>query len=38
MEEGRKSINGDDIIWFLGTLGFVEYVEPLMLYLMKQVV
>ncbi|CAD6271130.1 unnamed protein product [Miscanthus lutarioriparius] len=35
MEEGRKSINGDDIIWFLGTLGFVEYVEPLMLYLMK---
>ncbi|XP_066360611.1 nuclear transcription factor Y subunit B-4-like [Miscanthus floridulus] len=34
-EEGRKSINGDDIIWSLGTLGFVEYVEPLMLYLMK---
>jgi nuclear transcription Y subunit beta len=34
-EEGRKVINGDDIIWSLGTLGFVEYVEPLMLYLKK---
>jgi nuclear transcription Y subunit beta len=33
MKERRKTINGDDIIWSLGTLGFEEYVEPLKIYL-----
>ncbi|KAJ1264180.1 hypothetical protein BS78_09G243100 [Paspalum vaginatum] len=33
MKEKRKTINGDDLIWSLGTLGFEEYVEPLKLYL-----
>ncbi|KAK3134779.1 hypothetical protein QOZ80_5BG0410620 [Eleusine coracana subsp. coracana] len=33
MNEKRKTINGDDLIWSLGTLGFEEYVEPLKLYL-----
>uniref|UniRef100_A0A804R3A7 Transcription factor CBF/NF-Y/archaeal histone domain-containing protein n=1 Tax=Zea mays TaxID=4577 RepID=A0A804R3A7_MAIZE len=31
--ERRKTINDDDIIWSLGTLGFEEYVEPLKIYL-----
>jgi nuclear transcription Y subunit beta len=31
MKEKRKTINGDDLIWSLGTLGF-EYVDPLKLY------
>jgi histone H3/H4 len=33
MKEKRKTINGDDLIWSLGTLGFEEYVDPLKLYL-----
>ncbi|XP_066362525.1 nuclear transcription factor Y subunit B-4-like [Miscanthus floridulus] len=33
MKERRKTINGDDIIWSLGTLGFEEYVEALKIYL-----
>ncbi|TVU20254.1 hypothetical protein EJB05_36456, partial [Eragrostis curvula] len=33
MKEKRKTINGDDLIWSLGTLGFEDYVEPLKLYL-----
>ncbi|KVI00530.1 nuclear transcription factor Y subunit B-7-like [Cynara cardunculus var. scolymus] len=33
--EKRKTINGDDIIWAITTLGFEEYVEPLKLYLVK---
>ena len=33
MKEKRKTINGDDLIWSLGTLGFEEYVEPLKHYL-----
>ncbi|XP_020398603.1 nuclear transcription factor Y subunit B-4 [Zea mays] len=33
VKERRKTINGDDIIWSLGTLGFEEYVEPLKIYL-----
>ncbi|XP_039008064.1 nuclear transcription factor Y subunit B-7-like [Hibiscus syriacus] len=33
--EKRKTINGDDIIWAITTLGFEEYVEPLKLYLSK---
>ncbi|PVH61991.1 hypothetical protein PAHAL_3G173000 [Panicum hallii] len=33
MKEKRKTINGDDLIWSMGTLGFEEYVEPLKHYL-----
>ncbi|XVE86507.1 hypothetical protein DITRI_Ditri18aG0039100 [Diplodiscus trichospermus] len=33
--EKRKTINGDDIIWAITTLGFEEYVGPLKLYLTK---
>lgn len=33
--EKRKTINGDDIIWAITTLGFEEYVEPLKCYLQK---
>ncbi|OAY69158.1 Nuclear transcription factor Y subunit B-4, partial [Ananas comosus] len=31
--EKRKTINGDDLLWAMGTLGFEDYVEPLKLYL-----
>jgi nuclear transcription Y subunit beta len=34
-QEKRKTINGDDILWALGTLGFEEYIEPLRIYLQK---
>ncbi|CAL0305267.1 unnamed protein product [Lupinus luteus] len=33
--ENRKTINGDDIIWAITTLGFENYVEPLKFYLHK---
>ncbi|KAL6848701.1 hypothetical protein ACP4OV_021284 [Aristida adscensionis] len=33
MKEKRKTINGEDLIWSMGTLGFEDYVEPLKLYL-----
>lgn len=33
--EKRKTINGDDIIWAITTLGFDDYVEPLKTYLVK---
>lgn len=33
--EKRKTINGEDLLWALGTLGFEEYVEPLKLFLQK---
>ncbi|XP_057971655.1 nuclear transcription factor Y subunit B-1 [Malania oleifera] len=33
--EKRKTINGDDIIWAITTLGFEDYVSPLQLYLNK---
>ncbi|KAK9292426.1 hypothetical protein L1049_020396 [Liquidambar formosana] len=33
--EKRKTINGDDIIWAITTLGFEDYVNPLKLYLHK---
>ncbi|KAG9155087.1 hypothetical protein Leryth_011063 [Lithospermum erythrorhizon] len=33
--EKRKTINGDDIIWAITTLGFEDYVSPLKLYLQK---
>ena len=33
--EKRKTINGDDLLWAMSTLGFEEYVEPLKIYLAK---
>lgn len=33
--ERRKTINGEDILFAMATLGFDNYVEPLKLYLMK---
>ena len=33
--EKRKTINGDDLLWALSTLGFEEYVDPLKLFLTK---
>ncbi|KAJ9528346.1 hypothetical protein QJQ45_014314 [Haematococcus lacustris] len=33
--EKRKTINGDDLLWSMTTLGFEDYVEPLKLYLQK---
>lgn len=33
--EKRKTINGDDLLWAMSTLGFEEYVEPLKVYLAK---
>ena len=35
MQEKRKTINGDDLLWAMSTLGFDKYVEPLKLYLSK---
>ncbi|CAA9997589.1 unnamed protein product [Nesidiocoris tenuis] len=33
--EKRKTINGEDILFAMTTLGFDNYVEPLKIYLMK---
>ncbi|RAL51571.1 hypothetical protein DM860_011073 [Cuscuta australis] len=33
--EKRKTINGDDILWAITTLGFEDYVSPLKIYLNK---
>lgn len=35
MQEKRKTINGDDLLWAMSTLGFDKYVEPLKIYLGK---
>lgn len=35
LREKRKTINGDDLLWAMQTLGFEDYVEPLQLYLTK---
>ncbi|CAL9044967.1 unnamed protein product [Musa banksii] len=34
-KEKRKTVNGDDICWALGTLGFDDYAEPMRRYLHK---
>ena len=34
-QEKRKTINGDDLLWAMGTLGFDRYLEPLKTYLTK---
>ncbi|KAA8523550.1 hypothetical protein F0562_009973 [Nyssa sinensis] len=33
--EKRKTINGDDLLWAMTTLGFEDYVEPLKIYLLR---
>lgn len=33
--EKRKTINGDDLLWAMTTLGFEDYIEPLKIYLQK---
>ncbi|XP_010528129.1 PREDICTED: nuclear transcription factor Y subunit B-8-like isoform X2 [Tarenaya hassleriana] len=33
--EKRKTINGDDLLWAMATLGFEDYIEPLKIYLMR---
>ena len=33
--EKRKTINGDDILWAMSTLGFDKYIDPLKLYLAR---
>ncbi|XP_020591112.1 nuclear transcription factor Y subunit B-3-like [Phalaenopsis equestris] len=33
--EKRKTINGDDLLWAMTTLGFEDYAEPLKVYLQK---
>lgn len=35
IQEKRKTITGDDILYAMTTLGFDAYVEPLKLYLQK---
>lgn len=35
LKEKRKTINGDDLLSAMSTLGFDDYVEPLKLYLQK---
>eukprot|EP00249_Psilotum_nudum_P012135 c23598_g1_i3 orf=844-1473(+) len=34
-KEKRKTINGDDLLWAISTLGFEDYIEPLKAYLGK---
>lgn len=34
-QEKRKTINGDDVIFAMNTLGFDSYIEPLKAYLQK---
>ncbi|KAJ8760190.1 hypothetical protein K2173_011046 [Erythroxylum novogranatense] len=33
--EKRKTINGDDLLWAMTTLGFEDYIDPLKIYLQK---
>ena len=35
IQEKRKTINGDDLLYAMSTLGFDKYVEPLKIYLHK---
>ncbi|KAL5569237.1 hypothetical protein UlMin_025812 [Ulmus minor] len=34
-KEKRKTINGDDLLWAMATLGFEDYIEPLRAYLAR---
>ncbi|KAG8648485.1 hypothetical protein MANES_08G002900v8 [Manihot esculenta] len=33
--EKRKTLNGDDLLWAMGTLGFEDYIDPLKVYLSR---
>uniref|UniRef100_A0A1D1ZBC2 Nuclear transcription factor Y subunit B-3 n=1 Tax=Anthurium amnicola TaxID=1678845 RepID=A0A1D1ZBC2_9ARAE len=33
--EKRKTVNGDDLLWAMSTLGFEDYVDPLKAYLQR---
>ena len=35
LQEKRKTLNGEDIVWALHNMGMSEYVEPLRVYLTK---
>ena len=35
IREKRKTINGEDILWAMNTLGFDSYIEPLRIYLAR---
>ncbi|XP_057784530.1 nuclear transcription factor Y subunit B-8-like isoform X2 [Salvia miltiorrhiza] len=34
-KEKRKTVNGDDLLWAMATLGFEEYIAPLKVYLAR---
>ncbi|XP_031114172.1 nuclear transcription factor Y subunit B-1-like [Ipomoea triloba] len=34
-KEKRKTINGDDLLWAMATLGFEDYIDPLKVYLTR---
>ncbi|KAK7856667.1 nuclear transcription factor y subunit b-1 [Quercus suber] len=34
-EEKRKTINGDDLLWAMATLGFEDYIDLLKIYLAR---
>ncbi|KAL8517937.1 hypothetical protein ACS0TY_009296 [Phlomoides rotata] len=34
-KEKRKTINGDDLMWAMATLGFEDYIAPLKVYLAR---
>ncbi|KAJ9154487.1 hypothetical protein P3X46_027813 [Hevea brasiliensis] len=34
-KERRKTVNGDDVCWAMGALGFDDYAEPLRRYLQR---
>ncbi|GER53714.1 nuclear transcription factor Y subunit B [Striga asiatica] len=35
LKERRKTINGDDLLWAMATLGFEDYIAPLKVYLAR---
>ncbi|CAA0829566.1 Nuclear transcription factor Y subunit B-8 [Striga hermonthica] len=35
LKERRKTINGDDLLWAMATLGFEDYIGPLKVYLAR---
>lgn len=34
-QEKRKTVNGEDLLWAMQSLGFENYIEPLKIYLAK---
>ncbi|RZC89284.1 hypothetical protein C5167_030972 [Papaver somniferum] len=37
LREKRKTINGDDLLWVMATLGFEDYIDPLKVYLNRYI-